>query len=62
MTLLLGGSALVVLTESLDIIPRHLCSYTSVTCLMPTVKARTVGAAAWCGTVILSFIFPLAAT
>ena len=42
MTLLLEGIALV-LTESLDIIPRHICSCTLVTCPMPTFKARTAG-------------------
>ena len=50
MTLLLEGSVLVFI-DSLDTVPRHFCSYTLVTCLMPTFKARTAGAPAWCGTV-----------
>ena len=51
------GSALV-LTESLDSIPRHFCSNTLVTCLMPTFNACTTG-----GTVRnLNFICQRAAT
>ena len=33
-----------------DIVPGHFCSYTLVTCFMPTFMARTAGASACCGT------------
>ena len=42
----LRGRSALVLTECPEIIPRHICSGTHVTCLTPTVDACTVGAPA----------------